>query len=51
MSESTKKPLLEVRDLAVSFFTPDGVVSAVQGDSFAIGRGRTLALWHRSGHK
>ncbi|MBI5693632.1 MAG: ABC transporter ATP-binding protein [Verrucomicrobia bacterium] len=41
--------LLEVRNLRVSFFTPEGVVGAVQNASFAIERGRTLALVGESG--
>jgi ABC-type dipeptide/oligopeptide/nickel transport system ATPase component len=43
------QPLLEVEDLKVSFFTSDGVVAAVQGVSFSIQRGRTLALVGESG--
>jgi peptide/nickel transport system ATP-binding protein len=42
-------PLLEVKNLRVSFFTPDGVIGAVQNASFSIQRGRTLALIGESG--
>lgn len=42
-------PLLDVRNLRVSFFTPEGEVGVVQNVSFAIERGRTLALVGESG--
>jgi peptide/nickel transport system ATP-binding protein len=42
-------PLLEVEDLRTHFFTRDGVVRAVDGVSFAIQPGETLALVGESG--
>jgi peptide/nickel transport system ATP-binding protein len=42
-------PLLRVRDLAVSFRTIGGSVDAVQGVSFDIGQGETLAIVGESG--
>ena len=41
--------LLEVNDLSVEFRTSDGIVKAVDGVSFKIERGETLAIVGESG--
>jgi oligopeptide/dipeptide ABC transporter ATP-binding protein len=42
-------PLLEVRDLRVSFETDDGTAYAVQGMSFSVDAGKTLGIVGESG--
>ncbi len=49
MSAAAELPLLEVKNLRVSFFTPEGEIGVVQNVSFSIQRGRTLALVGESG--
>ncbi len=42
-------PLLDVRNLKTSFKTDDGVVGAVDGVSFSVDKGKTLAIVGESG--
>ena len=48
-SAETPGPVLEVEDLAVEFPTHDGVVAAVNGVSFSLSAGETLAVVGESG--
>jgi peptide/nickel transport system ATP-binding protein len=48
-SLSAEKPFLEVTDLNVSFPTADGLVRAVQGLTYSVPLGRTLAIVGESG--
>ena len=42
-------PLLEIEDLKTHFFTRDGIVRAVDGVSFSVASGETLAVVGESG--
>ena len=44
MPTAENLPLLEVEDLRTGFFSAEGTVLAVDGVSFSLPRGRTLAL-------
>jgi peptide/nickel transport system ATP-binding protein/oligopeptide transport system ATP-binding protein len=45
----SEQPLLEVKDLVTQFFTQNGVVRAVDGVSYNVKRGETIALVGESG--
>ena len=49
MRENVAAPLLEVRDLSVSFRTEQGLVRAVDSLSFSIGQGEVLGIVGESG--
>ena len=49
MTNANPENLLKINDLKVHFFTPEGVVKAVDGVSFSLARGRTLGVLGESG--
>jgi peptide/nickel transport system ATP-binding protein len=49
MSQATGKTILEVKDLRTYFYTRDGIVRSVDGVSFSVSEGETLAIVGESG--
>jgi peptide/nickel transport system ATP-binding protein len=49
MSESSSKPILNIRDLVVEFKTEAGVIRALDGISFEVGEGEALGIVGESG--
>jgi oligopeptide transport system ATP-binding protein len=47
--QSRSEPILDVADLEVTFETPEGTIHAVNGVSFQLQRGETLAILGESG--
>ncbi|WP_313896380.1 ABC transporter ATP-binding protein [Streptomyces sp. YIM 98790] len=47
--QESQQPLLEVRDLRIEFHTRDGIARAINGVSYAVHSGRTLAVLGESG--
>lgn len=47
--DSAPKKIIEVRDLVTRFYTPEGTVHAVNGVSFSLDEGETLAVVGESG--
>jgi peptide/nickel transport system ATP-binding protein len=47
--ENASTPLLEVQNLRTHFYTRDGIVRAVDGVSFSVNAGETLAVVGESG--
>jgi len=43
------EPILQVKDLHISFFVKGGEVQAVRGMNFEIGKGETVAIVGESG--
>jgi peptide/nickel transport system ATP-binding protein len=48
-ARAAQEPLLRVEDLRVTYTTEDGLVQAVDGISYELGRGRTLGIVGESG--
>ena len=48
-SEGAPDPILEIRDLRVHFKTDEGINRAVDGVSYALGRGECLGVVGESG--
>lgn len=49
MADSAQQPLLEVDGLTTRFVTDDGIVQAVDGVSFSVGRGEVVGIVGESG--
>ena len=49
MSEEENKNLLEIKDLKVNFFTPAGVVKAVDGISYTLKENEVMGIVGESG--
>src|SRR5512136_1678392 len=49
MVHAATEPLLEVRNLKTYFYTEDGIVKAVDGVDFVVGRGEVVGLVGESG--